>query len=712
MKKVGFGKRIFSMINAAVRGTRPKKYTCRFMAPGLTSYPGAEGKDEIWYLPREVMNAMQPTFIGCPVVAERQHNGESVPDDFEERIKKGDYDGVITDVWTDKDGWDWCSFIVWDPSTQESIEKNGYNVSCAFNTIDSLPGGILNSINYDHEVAQAEYIHMAIVSAPRQTGAKIFLNSIDNQIDNQEGDVILFNSTWNGRDAVLKLFPNGRPKLNKMTDAQMQTAKEMLAMFVEDKGDFHAFIDQLVMQGIPREDATSFAEAYGEKLNTKKNMVSDRMIDKYKALVKAGTPQDEAIAKVAAEHGQSEDELREVIGLEPKKNAGDEAADFDELKKKMTPRDAVKALIDKYGLTAKVMDVIKMETIKTNAEIPGLDEFPELARSGKNQLGEIAKEAKSDLETGNIDKETYQRKMKVINALLESKNNSGGDDMEKCNKCGKLMSECNCSKANEIDPEKAVVATPDGDVPFKDMINAYQAAQAAIKKNAEDEEAKKKAEEEAAKKNAEEDEAKKKAEEEAASKKNAFQAKVKALNGRAQELFDKYATEKKLTGEGGAEETEALTPNKIMPWLKSQGLSEDEAKKTMDEWSDMLSGFNGAKKVNLDDEFEGVKVSSMYDAWKTKKNADDEAAKKKEEADALAKKNADRVEALKAEGKSDDDIKAILASEAEDSKDKDKDHFNLLNSARDKVMDMDFSTSGPQRSKTERIAAVKQSKEY
>ena len=131
VKKIGFGKKILNTLNAVVHGVRPKKYTCRYMAPGITNYPGENEQPETWLISRDVMNAMQESFIGCPVVEYRKHNEGSTPDNFEEVAV-----GVVSEVWTDpKDGWDCCSFIIWDGETQKAIEEEGYNVSCAYNTL-------------------------------------------------------------------------------------------------------------------------------------------------------------------------------------------------------------------------------------------------------------------------------------------------------------------------------------------------------------------------------------------------------------------------------------------------------------------------------------------------------------------------------------------------------------------------------------------------
>ncbi len=172
MTKINIGKKLFHMANALVHGNKPKMYHCRFMKDGLTNYPGEEGNgDKMWYLSREVMDKMQDSFVGCPVVAQRNHNGEMTPQDFAERIKDGDIDGVVAKCWTGDDGWDHADYLVWNPDVQHQIDNDGYNVSCAYNTTEYQDGGVLNAIPYDHEVTNGEYIHLAIVDQLRQTGS-------------------------------------------------------------------------------------------------------------------------------------------------------------------------------------------------------------------------------------------------------------------------------------------------------------------------------------------------------------------------------------------------------------------------------------------------------------------------------------------------------------------------------------------------------------
>ncbi|MCK4793510.1 MAG: DUF2213 domain-containing protein, partial [Desulfobacteraceae bacterium] len=509
------------MANALAHGIRPKRYECRFMAPGLTNYPGEDGNgDEMWYLSRNMMNKMQDSFVGCPVVVEARHDGGAGPDNFKEVAV-----GVVSDIYTDKDGWDCAKFIVWDGAVQGAIEDQGYNVSCTYNTMEYDPGGVLNAINYDHEVTDAEYIHLAIVAAPRQTGSRIFINSLDSE---QDG-VINFECSWEGKMNNFKLFPNGRKMMNaedesfpSMAEAEAEmkkrggtqagwyvvedvgaktftlkkinknaappgwekTVEEMkgkpgieepfaLAWYMKEKG--------YKTNGIEADRKWEEWEGWEDWKKAKTNMVGQKMIDEVKELVAKGKSKDEAVAQVAKDHNQPEDELREVMGYAPKKN-----------------------------------------------------------------------------------KE---------------------DNMKKINK--------------GIDLKNAIIETPNGDVKLQDMINAYEAT----------------------KKNEQGDDEKKKKD------------------------LDAYNEEAKKTDKPTFEKWEEWDNyNQMDDGKKGKYNALIKAGKTHANAIEELKDKNEDKKINMDDEIEGVKVSAMYEAYK--KNADAEAA-------------------LKSEGKSDDEIESIMKSEAE-----------------------------------------------
>ena len=578
VNKVGLGKKFVSMANAIIHGTRPKKYTCRFMAPGLTNYPGGKGENETWFISRDTMNEMQNSFIGCPVVAENKHEGSTVPDDFDDRVKKGDYDGVVTGVQTGADGWDYADFIVWDNAVQEQIEGKGYNVSCAFNTLDALPGGVMNAIPYDNEVKVGEYIHLAIVRAPRQTGARILLNSLDTE----NLRAILF--SMNGKDYKIKL--------NQVADAadivDEFNAKVRQGQFIKgDVDDLIGFMDKEYPSAAQwvKNEAIRQIEREGKKTNGWQDGKDPTINwDKIKT---------------------------EVKGL------------IDKWKGQKTHQTLNWRIVDKVGYDNKIFKGENISQLKDIVEKMIKEEGGEIFANSFDTRESIEEEIETAKEIAksypSVENQDYIKQLEKELANWPKKN-KGGSQMENCSKCGKLMSECNCSKANsiKIDPETAVIETPTGSIPLKEMVNAYE--EKVAKRNADDEDEKKKKEE------------------------------------------------------------------------------EDEK--------------NSAGKINMDSEFNGVKISAMYDAYVEKKNAADEDEKKKKE-DEDKKNAADEDEKKKKE----EDEKKNAADEDEKKKKEEeeavkKNHFNSLANAKKEFQDKGGDDKAARISKSDRIKIARDSKQY
>ncbi len=150
----------------------PKVYSCNFIEPGLISYED-QGMGKC-YVSKETLDKMAPSFVGKPVVDKRNHIDGMKPDDFN-RVA----DGVIAKVYyKPEDGQYWADFILWDDEVKNQIEQEGYSVSCAYSVKKKGQGGIRNNIEFDQEVLEGEYTHLAIVPNPRYNGARIILNSL------------------------------------------------------------------------------------------------------------------------------------------------------------------------------------------------------------------------------------------------------------------------------------------------------------------------------------------------------------------------------------------------------------------------------------------------------------------------------------------------------------------------------------------------------
>ena len=148
----------------------PEKFTCNYIEPGLVSYEN-EGLGKC-YVDKPALEKMQATFIGKPVVDRNDHVDGMTPADLDKVAK-----GYVTDVWY-SDGWFWCSFIVFDDKLKDDIKNKKYSVSCAYEVrAADDKGGVRNNIDYNQEVLDGFYTHLAIVPNPRYNGAKILLNS-------------------------------------------------------------------------------------------------------------------------------------------------------------------------------------------------------------------------------------------------------------------------------------------------------------------------------------------------------------------------------------------------------------------------------------------------------------------------------------------------------------------------------------------------------
>lgn len=154
----------------------PKSYRTRYIQPGLISYED-EGRG-IYLVGQEALDKMRKSFIGMPVY-NMVHKDIDAEDAFSSssQITPESADGIISDTWKGDDGWEWANMLIWDPETKKNIDQHGFLVSCAYCPTKEGPGGKSNGIDYDGEVIDANYEHMAVVANPRYEDSKIFANS-------------------------------------------------------------------------------------------------------------------------------------------------------------------------------------------------------------------------------------------------------------------------------------------------------------------------------------------------------------------------------------------------------------------------------------------------------------------------------------------------------------------------------------------------------
>jgi len=176
-----------------IKNAKPKSYKAFYIEPGLADYT-EEGIGMV-LVQKPALDRINPTYVGKPIVNLEHTDKEpeelfelsknSKPEDFADGIiaatglLKEDYvceDGRVVPA-----GWYWMDFLVWDQETINSIDKNGYSVSCAYDITEAEEtGGSYHNIDYDAEVLNGEGLHLAIVPNPRYESSFVIKNSKSN----------------------------------------------------------------------------------------------------------------------------------------------------------------------------------------------------------------------------------------------------------------------------------------------------------------------------------------------------------------------------------------------------------------------------------------------------------------------------------------------------------------------------------------------------
>lgn len=157
----------------------PRSYKCRFIEPGIISYE--DSSQGVVFVGKPALDSMAASFRGCPVICVPENHNDAAPDvsfnaDAPPELKPV---GVVSGApyWGD-DGWQWVDFLVWDEATASKIDKEGYSVSCAYlPTATDAKGGTWHQIDYDEEITEGKYLHLAIVADPRYEGSRILANA-------------------------------------------------------------------------------------------------------------------------------------------------------------------------------------------------------------------------------------------------------------------------------------------------------------------------------------------------------------------------------------------------------------------------------------------------------------------------------------------------------------------------------------------------------
>jgi predicted Zn-ribbon and HTH transcriptional regulator len=167
--------RIEHGIKRAINKVAAKEYTMEnFLSPGLVSYQDSDAG--ICRLDKEVIDAMLPSFVGCPVTIDHVEDSKAEILNGTDPAVKGKKKGTVTRAWWNAETGQYdCSFTVEDPEAEKAVQ-NGYSGSCAYNVSETGPAGELHAMAYNETILGGEFEHLALVTNPRYEDCRIKLN--------------------------------------------------------------------------------------------------------------------------------------------------------------------------------------------------------------------------------------------------------------------------------------------------------------------------------------------------------------------------------------------------------------------------------------------------------------------------------------------------------------------------------------------------------
>ena len=178
--QLNFFKKNHEVNNEVTMNDYPKLLTVQsFMVGGLVSYE--DTGDGVFLLRKETLDKMMPTIEGRPVVIGHQ---PITLKNLEDKAV-----GYVTKGWfnTETGQFD-CEILVKDSDVYEDIKNGNNKVSSAYQVTDLGEGGKYLGQDYEAEILDGTFTHLAIVDNPRYPDAKILINSL-----NGEQEMGLFN---------------------------------------------------------------------------------------------------------------------------------------------------------------------------------------------------------------------------------------------------------------------------------------------------------------------------------------------------------------------------------------------------------------------------------------------------------------------------------------------------------------------------------------
>jgi len=354
----------------------PKRYFARHIKEGLVHYL-ENGKDVLYLVKNDALQKMNKSFEGKPVYV--RHVDSIDMDKLRETA-----DGyVVKSFYNEFDGAWWTELMVVSDKGHEAVKK-GWAVSNCYSPTEYGSGGVYHDIDYQKEVRNGEYEHLAIVPNPRYEEA-VIMTPEDFQKYNE------------GKQQEIKQLKNS--KENEMLTQEdmeavvakvMNSLSEPIAVAVKEAMKAKAEEDK---KNAADEDRRNLINSIGELSAKAEGEFAEGLDEKVRSIVemasKLGNSEDKEEAK-ENECGEEEKKENEAEEEGKKEESDDKANESDK------PEDEVKENESEADAEDKKEDACK------NADEE--EKEPEEKKENSKGFFSLLKNAKAKSQDGSVTK--------------------------------------------------------------------------------------------------------------------------------------------------------------------------------------------------------------------------------------------------------------------------------------------------------------------
>lgn len=197
--------------------------------PGVAEYR-EPGKDPYRvFLNENTIRKMDVTFAGRPVFIQHVDEVAKSVDEV-----KHEADGwVIESFFNEADGKHWVKFLTVSKAADDVIKK-GFKLSNAYYMKGKLGPGQWNGVDYDHQVTDAEYEHLALVQNPRYAESVIMTPDQFKKYNEDKKSELLKIANDNGETMKLNIFKRQKVENSaELAEAVVELPKSKKQMTVE-----------------------------------------------------------------------------------------------------------------------------------------------------------------------------------------------------------------------------------------------------------------------------------------------------------------------------------------------------------------------------------------------------------------------------------------------------------------------------------------------